>query len=237
MTAFPLAFIEQAPHGLLVAVRLDAPLAEVDEDGLALVHPDERALALPWAPRRRRTWAGGRVALRRALVEIGVAVPGPIARDDRGAPVVPAGVRASISHKDDLAVALVARVERDDEDARLGVDVEALPATTTAAPAAPDVSRHVLTAAELAELAGLDHAARAREVTTRFSAKESVYKALDPYVRRFVGFQEVEARPDPASGLVATTLLLTGGEGPFVVEARYVVRDAFVVTTARIARP
>ena len=50
----------------------------------------------------------------------------------------------------------------------------------------------MLTEAEQAEIASLAERDRAREVTVRFSAKEAIYKAIDPFVRRYVGFQEVE---------------------------------------------
>ena len=33
-------------------------------------------------------------------------------------------------------------------------------------------------------------------MTLRFSAKEAVYKAIDPWLRRYVGFREVEVELD-----------------------------------------
>ena len=95
------------------------------------------------------------------------------------------------------AVALVARDEP--RDVRVGVDIE------TDAPRATDIARMVLTEDEELELAPLSPAERSREVLLRFSAKEAVYKALDPFVRRYVGFKEVSVspRPDGSAGVVA----------------------------------
>jgi 4'-phosphopantetheinyl transferase EntD len=53
-------------------------------------------------------------------------------------------------------------------------------------------------------------------VLRAFCAKEAIYKALDPWVRRFVGFHE--ARVAFAGGRLSASLALTRGEGPFAVE-------------------
>jgi 4'-phosphopantetheinyl transferase EntD len=143
--------------------------------------------------------------------------------DDRGAPLLPPGVAGSVSHKESVAVALVAA----EAAARLGVDVE------TDAPRRYDVSRKVLTDAELAELAATPADDRACEVLLRFSAKEAVYKALDPFVRRYVGFREIELRP-AADGTARVTSLLPPAEGPFSFDVRWMRRDAVVLTTARV---
>lgn len=211
-------------HGLCVAVRL--PVDEGDESaGLA---PEERAHALGLPPARRRTWAGGRAAMRLAAGRLGVEL-GPVMTDDRGAPALPAGVGlvGSISHKEDVAVALLAAAEAN--GARVGVDVE------REAPRKVDVSRKVLREEELVELAAMPEADRGREVLLRFSLKEAVYKAIDPFVRRYVGFGEVVVRP-AADGRAGVTLALAAGEGPFVVEARWQRVGDLLVTTAKAWR-
>ncbi|HMG57415.1 MAG TPA: 4'-phosphopantetheinyl transferase superfamily protein [Kofleriaceae bacterium] len=62
--------------------------------------------------------------------------------------------------------------------------------------------------------AALDDAGRG--VTLRFSIKEAIYKAIDPYVRRYVGFTEVELELDPAGDAVAVTTAL-----PFAIAATW----------------
>jgi enterobactin synthetase component D len=230
--AIDLAFELTLEHGLCVGVRI--PSADADLDRLvAHLAPEEQAKAASLPRPRRRTWAGGRAAMRQALARLGRgldaatdAVSG-IGTDDRGAPVMPPGVVGSITHKEDLAAALVASTMT--EGARVGVDLE----MDVVRPL--DIARRVLTAGELEEIASLDAGERAREVLLRFSAKEAVYKALDPYVRRYVGFLEVEVSPAEDGGAVVRARL-RDGEGPFAIEVRWRRFDGVVLTTARVER-
>nr|HEX4318057.1 4'-phosphopantetheinyl transferase superfamily protein [Kofleriaceae bacterium] len=192
------------PHGR--AAILDASgLGDAD------VHPGERAIADALSPVRRRDWIAGRAALRALLPDAGA-----ILRDDRGAPVLPAGWVGSISHKHARAAALAAP----DAGARVGVDLE------VAAPPRIDVSRRVLTDAERAALPAGD----GRAVTLRFAIKEAVYKAVDPFVRRYVGFHEVELDV-AADGACAVRSAL-----PFAIAAWWGERDGHWLATAT-ARP
>jgi len=184
-------------------------------------------MAQGFGPLRRATFVGGRLAARAALDEL--AVPsGPVLSDERGAPIFPAGTCGSISHKDRLAVALVGR----DEGWTLGIDVELASGPTY------DISSRVLSAAEQRRLATAPEAIRAREVLFCFSAKEALYKALDPHVRRFVAFDEVSVVRD-ARGVARFELDLAGGEGPFATElATWAWQDVLIVTArARRANP
>ena len=213
--------------------------AHLDRATLLTGLPDEeRALQVPWGEPRARTFAAGRHVLRAALRETGVDVQGPIMKTPRGAPLLPEGVLASVSHKDELAVAIACL--DDGEGARIGVDVELFEdARVKAGGKRIDVSRHVLTSRELAELTGLDDERRHRALLTRFSLKEALYKALDPFVQRYVGFLEVEARVHD-DGTASFLLALTHGEGPFVVDGAWaIVEDPMpsVITLVRVRRP
>jgi 4'-phosphopantetheinyl transferase EntD len=207
-------------HGWCVGVRVPASESEVEALGREALVPDERAFAAGLAAIRRRTWIAGRVALRQALARSGVEVPAVLA-DERGAPKLPAGVGGSISHTETLAVALVGP-----GPGCVGIDVELDVGREL------DIASKVLTQEEQAAIAGLDAAERGREVVLRFSAKEAVYKALDPFVRRYVGFKEVAVTPLP-EGKAAVEIRLARGEGPFVIEVRWMRWDGFVLTTAR----
>jgi enterobactin synthetase component D len=217
----PVAFELSVEHGLCVGVHLPDPKAE----GGALAPPsllsDEWAIAEKMLPVRRRTWVGGRVALRLALERCALEAP-PVVVDDRGAPVLPAGVCGSISHKEAMAVALVAR----EPTARIGVDIELEGERTL------DISSKVLTDDELREIADYSPAAREREVLLRFSAKESIYKAIDPFVRRFVGFREVAVSPRPDGTAEVRSHLPE--PTPFAIEVRWQRLMGYVLTTARV---
>lgn len=202
-------------HGLCVGVALPVE----DEGGLL---PEERTYAGTLGAVRRRSWVGGRVAMRAALESLGLSAP-PIRADERGAPVLPAGIAGSISHKEDLAVALVTL----EGAAKIGVDIE------KDAPARLDISRKVLREEELAELARMPEASRGSEVLLRFSAKEALYKALDPFVKRYVGFREVAVTPLP-DGTARVSMTLADGEGPFDAVVRWRREGAVILTTARV---
>ncbi len=216
-----IAFELSVEHGLCLGMHL--PPASEGADVLAhpSLRPEERALAARMSAVRRRTWVGGRVAMRLALERCMLDVPSVLV-DDRGAPVLPAGVSGSISHKETIAVALVAR----ESTARVGVDIEREGERTL------DISSKVLTDDELVEVAGFSPAARDREVLLRFSAKESIYKAIDPFVRRFVGFKEVAVSPRPDGTAEVRDHLPEPTR--FAIEVRWQRLQGYVLTTARV---
>jgi enterobactin synthetase component D len=223
LVALDVAFDLSLEHGRCVGVTLPDLAAGIDELAEGLL-PAERAFAADFTNVRRRTWIGGRMAMRQALLRARLEAPAVLS-DARGAPALPEGIAGSISHKARLAVALVAR----EPVARLGVDVEDDVVGTV------DIARRVLTDGELDELASLPPEARAREVLLRFSGKEALYKALDPFVQRYVAFREVSLSTRP-EGTTRVALHLSGGEGPFSVDVRWQRLDSIVLTTARVMR-
>lgn len=227
-------FLERRTHGVVMAL----PIADDvrGPDLLTSLHDDERALTEKWGELRVRTFAAGRLALHAALREVGVDMRGPILRDARGAPVLPAGVLASVSHKDELAVA-IAQLD-DGVGGRVGVDVELLDAANERSAKRVDVTKHILTPREIEEVAQLDDESRRVETLARFSLKEALYKALDPFVQRYVGFLEVEVRRN-GDGTARFELALAKGEGPFVVDGAWsVIADPLpcVLTSVRVRR-
>jgi 4'-phosphopantetheinyl transferase EntD len=186
--------------------------------------PEERAYAHGLEASRRVTWVGGRVALRAALAELGLTAA-PLLTTPRGAPVLPAGVAASVAHKRSIAVALAAPAP---DDVTLGVDVEIERAPRF------DISARVLSEAERRGL-GLDAlppAARALVVLAAFAAKEAIYKALDPWLRRYVSFLEVEL----AVGARTARFTPRAGEPSFDIELHAEPLPGHVLMTARVQR-
>jgi 4'-phosphopantetheinyl transferase EntD len=222
--ALDVAFDIELEHGRCVGVRIPEGDAAVAALGETLAR-EEAAFARTLPPLRRRTWIGGRVALREALARAGFEVTTPVPADDRGAPVLPPGISGSVTHKEGLAAALVARAT----GARVGVDLE------HDVVGKQDIASHILADDEVAELSPLDAPSRAREVLLRFSAKEAIYKALDPFVRRYVGFKEVSVVTQPDGGARVTSRL-RDSEGPFAIDVRWRRFDGIVLTTARVER-
>ena len=219
---FQIAYHAATPHGVLTAVVIpDAP-DPVPEPVFERLHPDEAAAARELRGYTQVQFCGGRLALRAACSQLGVDPPG-ITSNDRGAPVLPAGVAASISHKDTLAIGMAAR----DVGGTLGVDLE------NYGPPRPRIAQRILRPEELEAIAHLPGARRWVAVLLRFSIKESIYKALDPYLRRYIGFHEASVQPD-LRGSAAVSLHLANGEGPYEVDARYEWMHGRIVTSARV---
>jgi enterobactin synthetase component D len=181
------------------------------DDADAPLHDDELALAAALAPPRRRELSAGRAALREAL---GMNVA--ILPDDRGAPVLPSGWVGSISHKGPRAAAIVAPAGQ----GFIGVDLE------IAAPSRMPIERRILTPRE--------QGVTGKEVTLRFAIKEAIYKAVDPFVRRYVAFTEVELDVH-ADGRVDVHVL-DPSRLPVTIEAWWRERDGFWLATARANR-
>ncbi len=222
LTPFTVAFHHAAPHGALTAVHLaDSPDA-VPEAVLAALPDEEAELARSLRGYRQGQFVAGRLALRRACEQLGSRPP-PLLSTDRGAPAMPPGLSGSVSHKRTLAIAMVAS----DRAGTLGCDLEDY------GPPRLGIASHILTPVEMEALAGLADAERWIGVLLRFSIKESIYKALDPYVRRYVGFHEAIVTPDHER-CAHVELALAGKEGPFQVDARYDWLAGRLVTSVRI---
>jgi enterobactin synthetase component D len=219
-------FVQRLPHpfGALAVVSFPDGHAAPPPEAL---HPDELAFAAALAPARRATWVGGRVALREALASLGADLAAPVLATPRGAPLMPAGFVGSITHKTGLAAAVAARAAQPLRT--LGVDLE------IAQPLRTDIARRVLTAGEESALAGLTGEARDVEVLRWFAAKEAIYKALDPWVSRYVAFREATVARG-ADGSLTATLALPPAEGPFRVELHDGSADDLLLVSARIER-
>jgi 4'-phosphopantetheinyl transferase EntD len=197
------------PHGEVVLLELGEDL----DAALAALPAPERAHASRLGPIRRREFVTGRRALHAALDDR--YCEAPILADDRGAPILPAGWVGSLSHKGALAAAIVAPAG----DGWVGVDIE------RAAPPRLDIARRILTPREQARLPD-----RGRAVTLRFAIKEAIYKAVDPCLRRYVGFTEVELDLEGGGCSVAHAL-------PLAIEAAWREHAGHWLATARARAP
>jgi 4'-phosphopantetheinyl transferase EntD len=134
-------------------------------DHTSALFDEERALAARFVPRRLRTFSTGRLAARRAL-----GVSASIGRRPDGAPAAPAGWRLSITHTDEIAVAVACPAV---DTGGIGVDLE-------------DIGRMDVKLRRLV-VGPLDRVAEdvdAERLTATFSLRESLFKALpgaDPH--------------------------------------------------------
>ncbi|WP_423739619.1 4'-phosphopantetheinyl transferase family protein [Cupriavidus basilensis] len=134
--------------------------------------------------KRQREFLAGRDCAQKALRLAGC--PGvavlPIGLDRL--PVWPTGWVGSISHCATMACAIVASKTR---YRALGIDVECIMSEELST----ELGEFVATEAELAHFAGLG---RPLGVTLVFSAKEALFKALYPEVRRVLDFDAARVR-------------------------------------------
>lgn len=215
-----------SPHGVLVAVEVASELSDLSAVEL---HGEELGRAAGYRGARRTSFVAGRLALAEALSTLG-APRVAIGTDDRGAPMAPLGFVGSISHKGTLGVALAAV----DEGARVGVDVERIGRLRDG------VAELVLVREELERLPPRTEGdERTAAVLTAFSIKEAIYKAIDPFVRRYVGYHEARVALPPRASMrdgfvrVEAALELSRGESIATLEAFVLERDGVVISTAR----
>lgn len=114
-----------------------------------------------------------------------------------------------------------------DKQGTLGVDIEEY------TPMRLRIADQILTDEEQACIAAQPDERRWISMLLRFSIKESIYKAIDPYVRRYVGFHEALVTPD-LHGAADVELRLKNNEGPFHVDAKYCWLRGRLLTSVRI---
>lgn len=219
-------------RGLVGAVLgAEVAVAEVfaDIDGVELF-ADERQRIAGSVESRRREFATGRECARRALELLGHP-RASIGTGPRNTPVWPAGVVGSITH---CAGYRAAAVAASGSIVALGIDAEPhgeLP---------PELLPSVLTGTERAELGALTRdRPDTRWPRLLFSAKEAVYKAWFPLTGRWLGFEDVHVRLDPASSTFVATLLVApahiGGRPLPSLSGRWVLGNDLVVTAVTVA--
>ena len=160
----------------------------INADDLETMHAEERAHVAHAVDQRQREYASGR-ALLRALIGRPVPIP---SRPDRTA-VLPAGVRGSLAHDNEL---VVAAVSDDVSVVAVGVDVE--PISTLS----DEIARQILRRDE----AGLD-------ALEAFTLKEAAYKAWSALGGPMLDHLDVRLSADDlhfTAEVVGTTTTLRG---------------------------
>lgn len=132
--------------------------------------------------KRRDEFAAGRLCAVAALNSLG-ASSHSVGRELGGAPIWPTGVVGSISHTDDLAVAVAAPSEI---VKAIGVDIELVGGLETALWAI------CFSETEQSQLHRANVGLRSSLATALFAAKEAFYKAQWPVTREWVDFLDVE---------------------------------------------
>jgi len=188
--------------------------------------PGEAAAALRFAPARMAEFRLGRACARRALAALG-APPATIGVGGHREPLWPEGIVGSISHSGGRAAAAVAWSR---SFAALGLDIESasgLDPELIAVVCRPEEARRVCSAGASGGL----------EALRIFSAKEAVYKALWPTLRRFLDFQALAVAWDDADGSFRATAHDPGCPAPLAeaIRGRCLRQAGMLVTAAWIS--
>jgi enterobactin synthetase component D len=154
---------------------------EAAAQALGLTFPRQLARAVPT---RRLEFLAGRLCAQRALLLAGCAGAPEVPMDEHRAPVWPLGYIGSIAHGSGTAWAVVASRAH---YRALGIDIEKVVTPATAL----ELSAAVLRPEErvLARTAGLGYE---QFLSLAFSAKESLYKCLNPITGVSFDFQDAE---------------------------------------------
>ncbi len=151
------------------------------EDGIQCLYPEEQA-CVEWAgPRRQREFATGRLCARKALARMGIDCF-PLLRGKRGQPMWPPGVIGSISHTDDHCAVTVAWRR---QIQGLGVDIERIQRLDTS------VRDYICTPQEVHWIRTLSTDQRDLGALLIFSAKECIFKCLQPLTGQWLEFKDV----------------------------------------------
>ena len=194
-TPFATLFVRPHAFGVIAGVRLPDSKEPVPAEVLARLHPAEREAAAALLGYRQPEWVGARLAWHAAAGSLGRPLE-PLLSGPEHQPLGPAGVAVSLSHKRDLAVALVGPAQA----GALGVDLEGDGRSRLR------VAEKVLREEERVALAALSPERQWLEVMVRFAVKEAIYKAVHPVLRRYVGFHEASVEVDLSALAVSEVL-------------------------------
>ena len=131
------------------------------------------------------SYVGGRIAGQVALQQI-QSDRSPITMDPFGAPLVSKNVKISISHKKNIALAMVSKRL----NTTIGIDIENL------IPDRSGIAQKILTDTELEYYNLLSEPMKWGFLILNFSTKESIFKALAPKLQRYIDFKEAEVFPN-----------------------------------------
>ena len=200
---------------------------EFGEDPISRLSSGRHSLDLPASlnravPKRQAEFLAGRYCAHRASEALGCRLNDLPIGPDR-APVWPESMVGSITHTDGLAACLVGPKHR---YRGLGLDMEGV------IPESSIDALHSLIVVD-EERAVLDSLGDERQaLTLLFSAKEAIYKAIQPTVQRYVDFKEVQYQARASNRLtfsVGTRLASEIPDLPSIVV--HVERSQSLITT------
>lgn len=151
-------------------------------------------------PKRQAEYLAGRRCAALALVTAGHDYYVPERDSHSGRPLWPDGWCGSITHSHGIAAAVTGQTCHWHS---LGLDIEKMIAPDRA----QRLRQAILTPGEQQRMEQLEPAVAARNLTLIFSAKESLFKALNPLTDIYFGFQDAQVLPTTQAGQITLQLL------------------------------
>mmetsp|Transcript_105613 Transcript_105613/g.192117 ORF Transcript_105613/g.192117 Transcript_105613/m.192117 type:complete len:316 (+) Transcript_105613:63-1010(+) len=206
---FDTVFALPVMDGLFLAANLPVDESSAAELPFDELHPREREVLTGMKPHRQTSFAGGRIALRRALEAAGESALAekPVLSSKSGAPAIPPGIVGSISHTHGAAAAFICPLRvlgeeciahnaiskfslgSNNKRCAVGVDIEPVDRKVPL-----KLATKVL-AEEERQTLGLSGLSAESDLLLRVSIKESLYKAMHPLVRRSIRWHSVKIQP------------------------------------------
>ncbi|HEX4483567.1 MAG TPA: 4'-phosphopantetheinyl transferase superfamily protein [Solirubrobacteraceae bacterium] len=178
--------------------------------------------------KRQREFTTARACARRAFAQLGLA-PAPVTRGPGGAPQWPGGLVGSITHCERYCACAVAR---DTDIAMIGIDAE------PNVPLPPGVLDEIARSDELPQLQKIKQELPAINWDRLlFSAKEAIYKAVSPIVKRPLEFDDGALAIEPTGAFHARlSFAVPAGEDSLSeLSGRWLARDGLLLTAVAIA--
>ena len=222
MTNFQLCYRSALPHGLLCGVNISRDPIDWDASYMAVLTQSEVDFAKGLKGLRQSSWIAGRIAAHHALSYY-TNERASILSDPFGCPIAPKNYALSLTHKDKIAIAMVVP----SQDKYIGIDFEYY------YPQRLGISSKVLRTEELDAISEIPEPRQWISTLLHFSAKESIYKAIAPRLKRYIGFNEVALRPH-RDGQIDIEWHLEEGPVPKTAEARYIWLEDGLITTTQI---
>jgi 4'-phosphopantetheinyl transferase EntD len=201
----------------------DVAAAEMIDDHVGRLFPEEEEAIRSAVADRRNEFTSGRICARAAMAKLGY---GPVAvpRGPQREPIWPHGLVGSITHCRGYRGAAVAR-----SDLYHGIGIDAEPHA-----ALPDGVIDRVSLPEERRWLGAHANMGVHWDRVLFSAKESIYKAWFPVMRRWLGFEDVVVQIDPQVGRFAVLFLVPGPDGRPISQlmGRFRVANGLVMTFA-----
>ena len=222
MPEFEQIFRTAEQHGLYFGVSLPKS-DDIPTTAWNHLHPLEQKIARTLQGKRKISFVGGRIAARLGLKTIQQDSLG-VVRDSLGAPIIAnphSTLTISITHKADQAIALLNR----QRNVTVGLDLEHL------SPPRPNIASKVLTTEEQNHLQTLPAERQWCYLLMTFSFKESIYKALAPQWKRYIGFEEAIVYPQTDMTAKVTLKPVKNDILPVEINARYMWYENSIITS------